>query len=124
MSRPPRTARIVRFTRLLPEYEEVVQALAAEVRSGKLHVWLTHFPAGDLLVWYVLHDVGVKYAFDRETILGRSPSLLVSGLEHRFTHDILTELWRQPQPDNDEPVPEYQHTEFTDMWNRRLHRGF
>ena len=114
---------IVRFTRLRPAYEAFVQALAAEVRSGKLHVWLTHFPAGDLLLCYILHEVGVSYAFDRESIVSTSPHVLVAGLEKRFTHDVLTELWRQPHSSDKEPEPSIDAA-FAEIWNRTLHRGF
>jgi len=120
----PRTARIVRFTCLLPEYEDLVQALAAEVRSGKLHVWLSHLPAGDLLLWYIKHDVGARYAFDRESILNSYPSTLVNGLERRFNDDILDKLRRQPHSSDDVPGPGISHPEFAEIWKRTLHRGF
>jgi len=124
VARTPRTARIVRFTRLLREYGDLVQALAAEVCSGKLHVWLSHFPAGDLLLWYIKHDVGVRYAFDRESILNSYPSTLVNGLERRFNDDILDKLGRQPHPSDYERGPGISNPKFAEIWKRTLHRGF
>jgi hypothetical protein len=123
----PRRSRIVRYSRLSPEHEELVQALARELRSGRV-VARTRglYPAADLLVQYDLYGQSVYFTFTRDQLHGVTAGTLCAGLEATFTAAILSQLHADAAP-AEPPAPPRDAGDdawFAEMWNRTLHRGF
>jgi hypothetical protein len=118
----------VRHSRLSLEHEALLQALAHELRVGRVCGRASGFyPATDLLVRYDLYGVSVAFRFRQEDILTTSPGTLAHGAESIFTRAILKKLWKGAPTEDAEaashPISEMER-QIREAWNRSLYRGF